>query len=433
MLAQLDAISDLETPVKKQFPSSSGSMFAEYFAENRPESFKKADLIDARARRLFETTSLACSLDAYPFQAALSSRTGPMVELDGHRMLMLSSYDYLGLIGDPRVDEAAIAAVRKYGTATGGARLLTGTLDLHQEMERALADFKGTEAALTCTSGYMANLAVISALFGPADRVIADIFSHRSLVDAFRLAGVQVQRFKHNDMESLRFELENGPEANRTLIVSDGVFSMDGDICHLPELIAIKKEFGCFLLMDDAHAIGMLGATGRGTDEHFGVDTADIDIWTGSLAKSIPGNGGFVAVSRRTAIFLQHAASPYIFSGAMAPASAAAVLEGVRILKSEPERVARLQANGTFLREGLRSLGYDIGLSETAVIPVMLHEDANTAFFARKLRDFGILAAPVLFPAVAQGSGRLRLCVTAAHTEKHLSYTLDVFSKLREN
>ncbi len=433
MLAQLDTKTDLVPPTKKQFPSSSGSMFAEYFRESRPESFKKAELIDARARRLFETTSLACSLDAYPFQAPLSSRTGPVVELDGHQMLMLSSYDYLGLIGDPRIDEAAIAAVRKYGTATGGARLLTGTLELHHEMEQALAEFKGTEAALTCTSGYMANLAVISALFGPGDRVIADIFSHRSLIDAFRLAGVQVQRFKHNDMASLRFELENGPEANRTLIVSDGVFSMDGDICHLPELVAIKKEFGCFLLMDDAHAIGMLGATGRGTDEHFGVPTSEIDIWTGSLAKSIPGNGGFVAVSRRVAIFLQHAASPYIFSGAMAPASAAAVLEGVRILSAEPERVARLAANGRFMREGLKSLGYDIGLSETAVIPVMLHEDAATAFFARKLRDYGVLAAPVLFPAVAQGSGRLRLCVTAAHTEKHLEYALDVFDKLREN
>lgn len=425
----LDTLADL----KKQFPSSSGSMFAEYFTGSRTESFKKADLIDARARRLFETTSLACSMDAYPFQAPLSGRTGPVVDLDGHRMLMLSSYDYLGLIGDPRIDEAAIAAIRKYGTATGGARLLTGTLELHHEMEDALASFKGTEAAITCTSGYMANLAVISALFGPADRVIADIYSHRSLIDAFRMAGVQVQRFQHNDMASLRYELQNGPEANRTLIVSDGVFSMDGDICHLPELVAIKKEFGCFLLMDDAHAIGMLGATGRGTDEHFGVATSEIDIWTGSLAKSIPGNGGFVGVSRRTAIFLQHAASPYIFSGAMAPASAAAVLEGVRILKAEPERVARLEANGRFLREGLQSLGYDTGLSETAVIPVMLNEDARTALFARKLRDYGILAAPVLFPAVAQGSGRLRLCVTAAHTQEHLDYALNVFAKLREN
>jgi glycine C-acetyltransferase len=354
-----------------------------------------------------------------------------MVEMDGHRMLMLSSYDYLGLIGDPRVDEAAIAAVRKYGTGTGGARLLAGTLDLHREVENALAEFKGTEAAVSFTSGYSANLAVISGLFGPADRVIMDVFSHRSLLDACRLAGVQVQRFEHNDPVSLRYELEHGPEANRTLIVSDGVFSMDGDIACLPELIALKKEFDCFLLMDDAHASGVLGATGRGTDEHFGVPTDDVDIWTGSLAKSIPSNGGFVAVSQRVAIYLQHGSSPFIFSAAMSAPSAAAVLEGLKILKQEPERVARLNDNAIFLREGLKSLGYDTGLSQTAVIPLMLHDDARTALFARRLRDFGVLVSPVLFPAVAQGAARLRLCVTAAHTTEHLQFVLDAFKRMR--
>jgi glycine C-acetyltransferase len=329
------------------------------------------------------------------------------------------------------VDEAAIAAIRKYGTATGGARLLSGTLDLHREVEQALADFKGTEAAVTFTSGYAANLAVIGALFGPADRVIADAFSHRSLVDACRFAGVQVQRFEHNNPDSLRCELENGPQANRTLIVSDGIFSMDGDIGVLPELIALKKEYDCFLLMDDAHASGVLGRRGRGTDEHFGVPTDEVDIWTGSLAKAIPSNGGFVAVSRRLAIFLQHASSPFIFSAAMSAASAAAILEGLKILDQEPERIARLHANGTFLREGLQSLGYDTGLSETAVIPVMLNDDARTALFARKLRDYGVLVAPVLFPAVMQGAARLRLCVTAAHTEDHLHFALDAFEKMR--
>jgi 8-amino-7-oxononanoate synthase len=418
---------------RKNFPSSSGQMFQDYFAREREDSYKKHDLIDARARRLFENTALACSLDAYPFQAPLSTKPGPEVEMDGHRMLMLSSYDYLGLIGDRRVDEAAIAAVRKYGTGTGGVRLLTGTLDLHQEMEQALAEFKGTDAAITFTSGYAANLAVISALLGPADRVIADALSHRSLMDACRLAGVQVQRFNHNDPASLRYQLENGPEANRTLIISDGVFSMDGDIACLPDLIALKKEFDCFLLMDESHASGVLGRHGRGTDEHFNIATAGVDIWTGSLAKAIPSNGGFVAVSQRLAIFLQHASAPFIFSGAMAAPAAAAVLETLKILKEEPERVARLQANATFLREGLQSLGYDIGLSQTSVIPVMLHDDAKTAFFARKLRDHGVLVSPVLFPAVAQGAARLRLCTTAAHTQDHLQFALDVFAKMRND
>lgn len=422
---------ELSHPVPQTFPSSSGQMFQNYFDSERKDTFKKSDLIDARARRLFENTALACSLDAYPFQAPLSSRPGPIVEMDGHRMLMLSSYDYLGLIGDTRVDEAAMDALRKYGTGTGGVRLLTGTLDLHQEMEQALAEFKGTEAALTFTSGYAANLAVISALFGPGDRVIADGLSHRSLADACRLAGVQVQRFEHNDMVSLRHELENGPEANRTLIVSDGVFSMDGDICPLPELVAIKKEFGCFLLVDESHASGVLGECGRGTDEHFGISSDEVDIWTGSLAKAIPSNGGFVASSRRLAIFLQHASAPFIFSGALAAPAVAAVRETLNILKREPERVARLRTNASFLREGLRSLGYDTGLSQTPVIPVMLHDDAKTALFARKLRDYGVLVSPVLFPAVAQGAARLRLCVTAAHTSENLAFALDVFEKMR--
>ncbi len=417
---------------KKLFPSSSGEMFGNYFYPDRKWSFKKHDLLDARARRLFETTALGCSVDAYPFQTPLDARSGPCVQADGYQMLMLSSYDYLGLMGDPRVDAAAIDAVKRYGTAAGGARLLTGTLDIHHKLERAIAQCKGTEAALNFSSGYLANLAVLTSIFGPADRVIADTLCHRSLMDACRMSGVQVQRFEHNDPESLRHQIQNGPAANRTLIISEGVFSMDGDICCLPELVAIKKEFGCFLMMDDAHAVGVLGATGRGCDEHFGIETSEVDIWTGSLAKSIPSNGGFVACSQELAIFMQHAASPYIFSAATGPASVAAAIAGFAILKQEPERVARLRANGDFLRAGLKDLGYDTGMSETAVVPLMLEDEATTALFARRLRDYGILATPVMFPAVPQGGARLRLCVTAAHTIEQLQFALDAFASMRD-
>ena len=429
------AVADVSSS-RKHFRSSSGEIFDGYFTEGRTWSFKKHDLLDARARRLFESAALACSVDAYPFQAPLTHKTGPCVLTDGHEMLMLSSYDYLGLIGDPRIDAAAIEAVKRYGTGTGGVRLLTGTLELHREMEQALADFKGTEAALTFTSGYVANLAVISSLFGPADRVIADTFSHRSLMDACRLAGVQVQRFEHNDPDSLRREIQNGGAngigANRTLILADGVFSMDGDICCLPELVAIKKEFGCYLLIDESHATGVLGARGRGTDEHFGVDPNEVDIWTGSLAKAIPSGGGFVAGSRELMIFLQHASAPFIFSGAMPAPAAAAVLAAIRIVGQEPERVDKIRSNAAFLRGGLQDLGFDTGLSQTAVVPLMLYDDARTALFARELRNRGILTSPVMFPAVAQGSSRLRLCVTAAHTEEQLQFALDVFATLRD-
>src|SRR5271156_1271762 len=356
------------------FPSSSGKSFNGFFSGDKRWNFRKNDLIDARARRLFETTAYACENDAYPFQIPLEGRTGPQVRADGHSMLMLSSYDYLGLIGDPRIDAAAIEAIRKYGTGTGGARLLTGTTDQHQRREQDLADFRGTETAVTFSSGYAANVAVIGALLGPADRVIMDVLCHRSLTDACRFAGVELQRFQHNDLDSLQQEIKNGPPANRTLIVTDGVFSMDGDICLLPEIIKIKKEFSCFLLVDDSHATGVLGSHGRGVDEHFGITASEVDIWTGSLAKAIPATGGFVAGSQELAIFLQHASSPYIFSAALSPASVAAIREGLCILAREPERVARIRHNATFLRCGLQNMGYNTGLSERAVIPVILED-----------------------------------------------------------
>jgi 8-amino-7-oxononanoate synthase len=414
----------------QEYPSSSGSLFGDYFTENTRWNFRKDDIIDARGRRLFESTALAVEHHSYPFQIPLESRSGPWVQADGHRMMMLSSYDYLGLIGDRRINEAAKQAVDQYGTGTGGVRLLTGSTDLHQQMEADLAAYKGTAAAITFTSGYVANIAVINSLFGAADRVIADSLSHRSLMDACRMAGVQVQRFQHNDPVSLRHELENGPPANRTLIISDGVFSMDGDIACLPDIIALKKEFGCYLLMDEAHATGMLGATGRGTDEHWGIDTNDVDIWTGSLAKAIPSNGGFVAVSQELAIYLQHAAAPFIFSAALCPAAVASVRKTLEILKQEPERVTRLRRNADFLRSGLQALGYDTGFSQTGVIPVILGNEIDAGLLARRLRDYKIIATPVMFPAVAQGIARLRLCVTAAHTQADLEYALDAFEKL---
>lgn len=420
-------------PRKLEFSSSSGKQFHGFFSSPNELAFRKKDLMDARARRLFDSTALACNADAYPFQIPLESKSGPCVQADGHSMLMLSSYDYLGLIGDPRVDRAAIEAVKKYGTGTGGVRLLTGTIDLHQQMEQELAAFRETAQVITYSSGYLANLAVISSLFGPADRVIADALSHRSLMDACRLAGVQVQRYRHNDIASLKEELEAPNDANRTLVIADGVFSMEGDICLLPELLALRAEYGYFLLIDESHALGVLGAGGRGTNEHFHIAASEVDIWTGSLAKGIPSNGGFVAVSQELAIFLQHASSPFIFSAALCPAAVAAVRESIAILKQEPDRVTRLHENAVFLREGLSSLGYDTGLSTTAVIPVIFNDDRITALFARKLRDYGILATPVLFPAVPAGSARLRLCVTAAHTRQQLTFALDVFDKLRSN
>jgi glycine C-acetyltransferase len=408
-----------------------GELFNGFFGHGRDWNFRKDQLVDARARRVFELMGRACDTGVYPYQLPLQSRSGPWVKAEGRDMMMLSSYDYLGLIGDPRVDEASIEAIRKYGTGTGGVRMLTGTIDIHHEMEREVADFKGMPEAITFTSGYLANMAVIASLFSVQDRVILDSLSHRSLVDACRLAGVPIQRFKHNDMDSLRQEIANGSSSNRTLVISDGVFSMDGDICPLPDLIQVKKDTGCFLMIDESHATGVLGAGGRGTDEHFGVAATEIDIWTGSLAKGIPSNGGFVAVSQQLAIYLQHSAAPFIFSAALAPASVAAVTASIRILRQEPERVARLSANAKFLREGLQSMGFDTGLSETAIVPVLFNDEASCALAAGALRSMGIGVTPIMFPAVPMGSARLRLCVTASHRQEDLEFALDGFRRLR--
>jgi 8-amino-7-oxononanoate synthase len=413
-------------------PVAEGGLFGDFFASSKCSGFQKTDLMDGRGRRVFEMARRACDAGVYPFQFPLEGRSGPWVQAEGRRWLMLSSYDYLGLIGDERVNRAATEAIAKYGTGTGGARMLTGTIDIHLEMERELAAFKGADEVLGFSSGYLANLGVIASLFSPLDRVVMDAYAHRSLVDACQFAGVPVRRFAHNDCDSLRKELATEPQGGRTLIVAEGVYSMEGDICPLPDLIAVKKEFGCYLLIDDAHSLGVLGATGRGTDEHFGLSAKEVDIWTGSLTKAIPSNGGFVAVSQEIAIYMQHAASPFIFSAALCPSAVAAIREGIAILRKEPERVARLNENATYLRGGLKELGYDVGGSQTAIVPVILGDEAVTALFGGKLRELGVLAIPAIFPAVGQGMARLRLCVTAAHTREDLNFALDAFRKLRD-
>jgi 8-amino-7-oxononanoate synthase len=416
----------------RRFTSTSGGIFNGFFANRKSCTYQKQNLVDGRARRVFDLVADACEAGVYPYQIALETRTGPHVIAEGREMLLFSSNDYLGLVGDPRIDEAAISAIRKYGTGTGGTRMMTGTIDLHHEMEDELAAFKGTAEAITFTSGYLANLAVVSALLTAQDRVILDSLAHRSLVDACRLAGVALQRYAHNDMAALRHELETHTTANRTLIIADGVFSMDGDICLLPEVVALKKEFGCHLMIDESHSIGVLGATGRGTDEYFGIPATDIDIWTGTLAKAIPSSGGFAAVSQEVGIYLQHAGAPFIFSNALNPSAVAAVRAGLAVIREEPERVARLTWNANFMREGLKDLGFDIGKSETPIIPVILREEAAAAMFAGALRDRGVMVTAVTFPAVPMGAARLRVCMTAGHTRENLEYALGVFRELRQ-
>jgi 8-amino-7-oxononanoate synthase len=369
--------------------------------------------------------------DRYTFQQTLEGRSGARVTVGGRSMLLLSAYDYLGLIGHPAVEAAALAAVRSHGTGTGGVRLLTGTTDLHRALEEEIAAFKGVGAALTFGSGYMATLGCVPALVGPRDHVLVDEYAHRSTVDACVLARARLHRFAHNDPDALARELDRVPAGRRALVVVEGVYSMDGDVCPLPDIVALKERRRFHLMVDEAHSLGVLGATGRGVDEHLGVDPRDVDLWMGSLSKAIPSNGGYVAGSRELVYYLQHGAAPFMFSAALCPAAVGAARASLRVLAEEPERLDALRRNAARLREGLRGLGYDVGGSESCVVPVVLGDEERTLAVARGLFDRGVLVSAVIHPAVAHGQARLRLCATAAWTAADVEEALDAFAAVR--
>jgi glycine C-acetyltransferase len=385
-----------------------------------------------RVRRWFDLLGWAEATGHYTYQTPLEGRSGPRVRVDGQELLMISAYDYLGLIGHPAIEEAAVAAVRRYGTGTGGVRLLTGTSDLHRRLEERLAAFKGTEAAVTFSSGYLANVGIIPALVGPGDRVLLDARAHRSLVAGCRLAGVPYRFFAHNDVAALERKLARAPASGTLLIVVEGVYSMDGDVCPLPEIVALKERYGAALLVDEAHSFGVLGASGRGVDEHFGIPPGRVDFWVGSLSKAIPANGGFVAASAAASLYLQHEAAPFVFSSAQCPAAAAAALAALDIIDAEPERIDAARHNADVLRAGLRGLGFDIGASASPIVPVLLGDELTAWKAARFLLDEGILATAVAPPAVPRGAARLRLCATASHTPADIAEVLRAFSKLRQ-
>jgi 8-amino-7-oxononanoate synthase len=381
----------------------------------------------ASAQRWFSTFVDGLPASLYTYQLPLAQASGPQSRALGREITMFSSYSYLGLIGHPRLALAVKEAVERYGTSTGGVRLLTGTLELHLELEHELARFLGQEAAATFGSGYDANIAAITSLFGPGDVAILDQYAHQSIHDAARMAGCELRRFRHNDMGDLERRLRQAANrgAKRCLIAVDSVFSMDGDLAPLAEIVALKRKYKAFLLVDEAHSIGAIGATGRGICEAQGVDPASIDILTGSLSKAIPSSGGFVAGSMGLKIYIQHGSAPYMFSAAMTPANAAAVLESLRIVQEEPEHLERLRENTAILKNGLGRLGFDTGASTTPVVPLILGEEWRAYHWARRLLDLGVFASAVVYPAVSPGQARLRLCATAAHRPEHFEHLFE--------
>jgi 8-amino-7-oxononanoate synthase len=407
--------------------------FLGYFTGRTPDELVPAgSLLDhPNVRRWFELFEAGLAESLYTYQLPLTVASGPQSSALGEELVMFSSYSYLGLIGHPRIATAVKEAVERYGTSTGGVRLLTGTLELHHELEHELAVFLGQEGAATFASGYDANIAAITSLFGPNDVALLDQYAHQSIHDGVRMAGCENRRFRHNDMEDLERRLRQAQNrgAQRILIAVDSVFSMDGDQAPIADLIAMKRKYGAFLLVDEAHALGSVGHTGRGICEEQDIDPRDIDILTGSLSKGIPSSGGFVAGSRGLKIYIQHGSAPYMFSAAMTPANAAASLEALRIVQEEPHHMERLRRNTVLLKDGLTELGFDTGASTTPVVPLLLGDEFRAYRVAREMLERGIFVSAVVFPAVSPGQARLRLCSTAAHEPEHFERLFGALSE----
>jgi len=353
---------------------------------------------------------------------------GNKVLVNGREMGMYASYSYLGLVGHPRINEAAKKAVDKFGTGTNGVRTLAGTLTIHTELEETIANFKHAEAAITYTSGYATNLTVVSTMMGRGDYVFSDKINHASIVDGCLMSGAEFRRFRHNDMAHLEGLLKNAPAEVAKLVIADSVFSMDGDIIDLPKMVELCKKYNAWLMIDEAHSVGVLGEKGTGIEEYFDMYGA-IDIKMGTLSKTIPSVGGYVAAKQEIITYLRHASRAYIFSAALPPAQAAAANEAFKVILDEPWRIQQLNENTKQFIDGLKSRGFDTMLTETAIVPVLCGEDDMAFAMTREAQHKDVFVLPVVSPAVQEGLARLRATVTAAHEPSEIERAMDVIGE----
>ena len=360
----------------------------------------------------------------YPYFMPIEASHDTWVVIEGARKIMVGSNNYMGLTHDPRVLEAARDALNKFGSGNTGSRFLNGNLDLHEQLEAELADFTGMEAALVFSTGYQTNLGTLGALIGRADTVYIDKLDHASLQDGVRLGLGRTRRFNHNDFATLRRMLEAEKPSRGKLIAVDGVYSMEGDIADLPTLVELRREYGAAILVDDAHAVGVLGETGAGTAEHWGL-TDEVDLILGTFSKSFASIGGFVAGRADVIDYLQHNARALMFSASMPPASAATVLKALEIIRAEPERREQLWKNTYRMMEGFKSIGFDIGPTETPIVPILIGPMEKTFVFWRALFEAGVFSNPVVPPAVPEGSCRLRTSYMATHSDDDLDFVLE--------
>jgi 8-amino-7-oxononanoate synthase len=384
------------------------------------------DTIMRRVRTILKRVNDARKADLYFYNQPVSElRGGARVIVDGREMGMYASYSYLGLVGHPRINAAARHAIDKFGTGTHGVRTLAGTITIHRELEETIAAFKDTEAAVTYTSGYVTNLTVVSTLVGRGDYVICDKLNHASIVDGCLMSGARFLRFKHNDMASLEERLKQATSGAAKLVVADAVFSMDGDIIDFPKVVQLCKKYKAWLMIDEAHSVGVLGKTGRGIEEHFGLP-GTIDIKMGTLSKTIPSVGGYIAGKRDIIDYLRHASRAYIFSAALPPAQAAAANEAFKVILDEPWRVAKLCKNAEYFINGLQERGFDTLYTQTAIVPVICGDDESAFAMTNVSQHHNIFVLPVVSPAVPPGLARLRATVTAAHEINEIDHAMDV-------
>ncbi len=393
------------------------------------EKMKTEDTIFQRMQFMNQRVSGLQAEDLYFYNQPITElHGGARVLVNGREMTMFASYSYLGLVGHPRINEAAKAAIDRYGTGTHGVRSLAGSLVLHTELEETIADFKKAEAAITYSSGYVTNLTVVSSLLGRGDYVISDKLNHASLVDGCLMSGAKFLRFRHNDMSALEERLQQIPSSATRLVIADSVFSMDGDIIDFPRLVEICRKYNAWLMIDEAHSVGVLGKSGRGIEEHFGMEGA-IDIKMGTLSKTIPSVGGYVAGRKDLISFLRHASRAYIFSAALPPAQAAAAKAAFEVILDEPWRVEKLRRNAELFINGLKERGFDTLATETAIVPVVCGSDETAFAMTREVQHKDVFVLPVISPAVPPGLARLRATVTAAHEESEITQAMDIIEE----
>lgn len=365
----------------------------------------------------------------YPYFRKIESDQDTVVTINGEKVLMFGSNSYLGLTNHPKIKEAAIAATKKYGTGCAGSRFLNGTLDIHEALEARLAKFVGKEDAIIYSTGFQVNLGVVSCLTGREDYILWDELDHASIIEGRRLSFSNSLKYKHNDMESLEKQLAACKPDKVKLIVTDGVFSMEGDVARLPEIMELAKKYNANVMVDEAHGIGVFGAQGRGTCNHFGV-TSDVDLIMGTFSKSFASLGGFIACDKTIANYLRHHSRSYIFSASITPSSTAAANAALDIMESEPERIANLWHVTNFALDGFRNMGCEIGHTSTPIIPLFVRDNNKTFAITRDLLKEGIFVNPVVSPAVAPSDTLIRFSLMATHTQEQVAIALEKIQKV---